>query len=175
MQSWPQYILYIHTSVSQFYFECDKQLQKLPSLFTPISRTCTSLRVARLSCFAFTILPAIRRRRIAANSVESTATASCRACAKPRPSPIKCTLACNAICNAGNWSFLIQLANGIQHGNSMACQNKESNNHAQIKNNLTHPRKQVAPAQACVLHALIASPVHPFPPFAGAGLLQVLL
>ena len=42
-------------------------------------------------------------------------------------------------------------------------------------NTIVHKRQQPVLAQACVLHAPIASPTHPLPPFAGAGLLQVLL
>ena len=38
-----------------------------------------------------------------------------------------------------------------------------------------HSRQQAVLAQACMLHALIASPTQSLPPFAGAGLLHIRL
>ena len=158
-------------------FDMSKQREKLPSLFVYTSHTCTSLCVARLDRFAYTILPAIRRRRIAARSVVSPATTRCRACPKPRPSTIKCTVACNAICDATDRSLFTRPFHYNKMNKSLlrGVDGMQSNNLTQNKNNLIHLRQQAVPAQACVLHALIASPVHPLPPFAGAGSLQVLL
>ena len=79
-----------------------------------MSRTCTSLRVARLDRVAYTILPTICRRTIAASSVVSAATTSFTAYAEPRPFAVKCTVAFNTICNTTDrrcWHDFAKLIN----------------------------------------------------------------
>ena len=108
--------------------------------------------VARLDRFAYTILPAIRRRRIAARSFESPATASCRACAKSGPSTIKCTVACDAICDATDRSLVTrvfsynEMSKSLLHG----VDGMKSNNPiANTTISYTYANKQYLRRPAC--------------------------
>ena len=160
----------MHGALNEATYSTQSHHSKLPtcSSSTQASHTCTGLCIAQVKLFAHTILAAICRRRVAAISALTPTATSFRAWTKRGPAAVHFTVLCQAICNATD-------ACSVSDGDCTVFKTQWPRKQQFARTTPDQKYQQPAPAQACALHAFIASPVQSLPPFAGAGLLQALL